>query len=444
MAFPSPHDPAGHPAPSLAAGSAAGPGEEGQDGHGGGGHGGGGHGGGGQRGGGHGGGGHGGGGQRGGGHGGGGHGGGGQRAGRHGVDRHSRASSDAGLERITAGVQQALDGFIERQRPVLLAAGEELLPGLAAIESLLAGGKRLRPAFCYWGWRGAGGEDCPEIIAAAAALELLHASALVHDDVMDGSDTRRGQPSLHRRFAARHVGSGWHGSAESFGVGAAILMGDLLLSWTSEMFHACGLPGEATQRGRRVLSVMATEVMAGQYLDLLEQVSGAGTVASALRVASYKSAKYTVERPLHLGAALAAAPDSVTQAYTRFGMPLGTAFQLRDDVLGVFGDPAQTGKPAGDDLREGKRTVLVAITFAKASRNEAAALGRRLGDPGLDQAGVTEAQEIIRGTGALLACEEMIERYLSAALTALTDAPVTAEAKRALAELALAATSRTE
>ncbi len=425
MAFPSAHDPAGHPAASLAAGSAAGPGDEGQDWHGGGGHSGGG--------------------PRGDGHGVDQRSVGGQRGGGHGVDRHSRARrSDAGLERITAGVQQALDRFIERQRPVLLAAGEELLPGLAAIESLLAGGKRLRPAFCYWGWRGAGGDDCPEIIAAAAALELLHASALVHDDVMDGSDTRRGQPSLHRRFAARHVGSGWHGSADSFGVGAAILMGDLLLSWTDEMFHASGLPAAATQRGRRVLSVMATEVIAGQYLDLLEQVSGAGTVASALRVASYKSAKYTVERPLHLGAALAAAPDSVTQAYTRFGMPLGTAFQLRDDVLGVFGDPVQTGKPAGDDLREGKRTVLVATTFAKASRDEAAALGRRLGDPRLDQAGVTEAQEIIRGTGALLACEELIERYLSAALAALTDAPVTAEAKEALAELALAATSRTK
>ena len=144
-------------------------------------------------------------------------------------------------------------------------------------------------------------------------------------------------------------------------------MGDLLLSWTDEMFQASGLPAEATERGHRVLSVMRTEVMAGQYLDLLEQVSGAGTVESALRVASFKSAKYTVERPLHLGAALADAPDDVVSAYTGYGLPLGTAFQLRDDVLGMFGDPAQTGKPAGDDLREGKRTVLVAVAFAKAS-----------------------------------------------------------------------------
>ena len=349
----------------------------------------------------------------------------------------------AGLERIRNEVGQALERFTRQQRPVLLAVGDELLPGLTAIEALLAGGKRLRPAFCYWGWRGAGGSDCPEIITAAAALELLHASALVHDDVMDGSDTRRGRPSLHRRFAARHLEAGWHGSADSFGVGAAILMGDLLLSWTDEMFHASGLRAEAVERGHRVLSVMRTEVMAGQYLDLLEQVSGGGTVESALRVANYKSAKYTVERPLHLGAALAGAPADVVSAYTSYGLPLGIAFQLRDDVLGVFGDPAQTGKPTGDDLREGKRTVLVAIAFAKAGPAQVAALARRLGDPGLDQAGVTEAQEIIRGAGALRACEELIERYVSEALTALTDAPVTAAAKDALAELALAATSRT-
>ncbi len=339
-------------------------------------------------------------------------------------------------------MEQALDLFLRRQRPVLLAAGRELLPGLDAIEGLLAGGKRLRPAFCYWGWRGADGSDGPEIIAAAAALELLHASALVHDDVMDGSDTRRGQPSLHRRFAARHAEAGWHGSAESFGAGAAILMGDLLLSWTDEMFHASGLPADAVERGHRVLSLMRTEVMAGQYLDLLEQVSG-GSVESALHVANYKSAKYTVERPLHLGAALAGAGDDVMTGYTRYGLPLGIAFQLRDDVLGVFGDPGQTGKPAGDDLREGKRTVLVAAAFAKASKPQAAALARRLGDPGLDAAGVAQAREIIRDTGALHECEEMIERYLTEALAALPAAPAAPVAKAALAELALAATSRT-
>ncbi|MGE5291090.1 MAG: polyprenyl synthetase family protein [Micromonosporaceae bacterium] len=347
-----------------------------------------------------------------------------------------------GLGQLRAEVARALEEFLEQQRPVLLAAGEELLPALAAIEEFLSTGKRLRPAFCYWGWRGAGGSHNQEIVTAAASLELMHASALVHDDVMDGSDTRRGQPSLHRQFAAYHARRRWRGPAESFGTGAAILMGDLLLSWTDDMFRSCGLPADAIERGHRVLATMRTEVMAGQYLDLLEQSGGPGTVESALRVASYKTARYTVERPLHLGAALAGASGAVVSAYTGYGLPLGTAFQLRDDLLGMFGDPALTGKPAGDDLREGKRTVLIATAFAKASAAQAETLGRLLGDPGIDQAGVREAQEIIEGTGAVAECETLIERHLSEALTALAHAPVTAQAREALTELAVAATSR--
>ncbi|MBO0775429.1 MAG: polyprenyl synthetase family protein, partial [Actinobacteria bacterium] len=201
------------------------------------------------------------------------------------------------MDHLRGQVGRALQAFLRRQRDVLLAAGEELLPGLDAVNGLLAGGKRLRPAFCYWGWRGAGGADCPEILTAAAALELLHASALVHDDVMDGSDTRRGQPSLHRQFAARHAGLRWRGSPQAFGAGAAILLGDLLLCWTDEMFRSSGLPADALGRGQPVLDRMRTEVMAGQYLDMLAQATGDASVESALRVAEHTSAKYTVERP---------------------------------------------------------------------------------------------------------------------------------------------------
>src|SRR5438034_5599628 len=147
------------------------------------------------------------------------------------------ARDPAALAQIRDQVGRTLRSFLEQQRAVLLRAGGELLPGLEALEELLAAGKRLRPAFCYWGWRGAGGPDCPEIITAAVALELLHAGALIHDDLMDASDTRRGQPSLHRQFEARHTSSHWHGSPAAFGMGAAILLGDLLLCWTDEMFH---------------------------------------------------------------------------------------------------------------------------------------------------------------------------------------------------------------
>lgn len=353
------------------------------------------------------------------------------------------SSDPAALGHIRDQVEHVLREFLDAQRDVLLETGEELLPGLEALAELLAGGKRLRPAFCYWGWRGAGGGDCPQILAAAAALELLHASALVHDDVMDGSDTRRGQPSLHRRFAARHAEQGWRGSAESFGVGAAILMGDLLLSWTEAMFRASGLSSASLQQGLPVLDLMRTEVITGQYLDLLGQAAGNGSVESALRVVKYKTAKYTIERPLHLGAALAGIPGGpVPAAYSAYGLPLGVAFQLRDDILGVFGDPAQTGKPAGDDVREGKRTVLLAIARTRASAAQARIIERHLGDPLLDETGAAEVRAVITDTGALAECEAMIGQHVDRALSALAGAPVADEAKAALAGLAVAATAR--
>ena len=345
--------------------------------------------------------------------------------------------------RIRKEVDEALLGFVDRQRPALLTISDDLGPLLAALDALLSGGKRLRPAFCYWGWRAAGGTDGPGIAAAAASLELLQASALIHDDVMDSSDTRRGQPSAHRRFEALHRAQRWPGDAEAFGGGAAILLGDLCLAWSSEMFETCGLDAERRGRGRAVYDLMRTEVMCGQYLDMLEGTRGRATVATALRVVEYKSAKYTIERPLHLGAVLAGARPDVTAALTGYGLPLGIAFQLRDDVLGVFGDPAATGKPAGDDLREGKRTVLIALTLERATAAQAAAVQRRLGDPALDRPGVDELRTIIEETGGLAACEAMIERYLREAEKILDAAPVDAESRHALRELAVAATTRT-
>jgi geranylgeranyl diphosphate synthase, type I len=355
------------------------------------------------------------------------------------------STSRADLPGLRDQVGRALDDFLARQRARLGDIGPDMLPWLDTIAGLLAGGKRLRPAFCYWGWRAAGGQDGPQIHAAAAALELLHASALVHDDVMDGSDTRRGGPSVHRRFAARHAEQGWHGPAEEFGAGAAILIGDLLLAWTDELFHASGLPSAALRRGQPVLDAMRAEMICGQYLDLLGQAAGDGTVDGALRVIRYKSAKYTIERPLHLGAALAARRSGpVAAAGTRYGIPLGVAFQLRDDVLGVFGDPARTGKPAGDDLREGKRTVLVALARDRATAAQRELLDRRLGDRQLDDAGAEEIRSILIGTGALAECELMIKTSVAEALGALDDAPIDRQAKLALSELAVIATARSD
>jgi geranylgeranyl diphosphate synthase, type I len=336
-------------------------------------------------------------------------------------------------------VQKALDAFVAEHRGQLLAMGPELSEMTDAVEEFLSGGKRLRAGFCFWGHLGGGGADDDAVVTAAASLELFQACAIIHDDVMDGSATRRGRPAVHRRFAQLHAAAGWEGDPEVFGRGAAILLGDLCLAWSEEMLAGSGLVNPAA---RGVFDVMRAELMGGQYLDLLEQVSGRSTVASALRVATYKSAKYTVVEPLHLGAALAAAPPEVFDAYTAYGMPLGVAFQLRDDVLGVFGDPSVTGKPAGDDLREGKRTVLVAMALERATPAQQQLVRRHLGDPALDRAGVDELRELLTDTGAVAQVEQLIETRTAQALAALDGAAIGTEAAQVLRELADAATTR--
>lgn len=347
------------------------------------------------------------------------------------------------VEDLRVRVGDALADFLAGQTPVLDEISDQLTPAMDALQGMLAGGKRLRPAFCYWGWRGAGINDAPAIVDAATSLELLQACALIHDDVMDGSDTRRGLPSLHRRFAAQHRESEWLGSPEAFGVGAAILLGDLCLSWADELLMRADLPAADLMRAKPVYDLMRTELMAGQYLDLLEQVMGGGSTDRARRVIRYKSAKYTIERPLHLGAMLAGAGPELIDAYSAYGLPLGEAFQLRDDVLGVFGDPGQTGKPAGDDLREGKRTVLVAAALDRATPAQSTEVRRHLGDPHLDAEGVATLRAIIEETGALAHVEDVIAARTTEALAALDATELAEPARSVLADLAVAATSRT-
>jgi geranylgeranyl diphosphate synthase, type I len=353
----------------------------------------------------------------------------------------------ARLDQIRHEVASALEEFLARQRAVLAGIGDDLLPCLQAMEELLAGGKRLRPAFCYWGWRAAGGEDCPAIYAAAASLELLQASALIHDDVMDASDTRRGRPAVHRQFSARLAGTN-PGAAEQFGAGAAILIGDMLLPWTTEMYQASGFPANVLRRGQPALDAMQTEVAAGQYLDLLSQARRSTSVAEAMRVIIFKTAKYTIERPLQLGALLAAssapAGDAVTAACTAYGIPLGIAFQLRDDLLGVFGDPARTGKPATGDVSEGKRTVLMALARERASASQARLLDEHVGDRTLTAPGAAAVRAVLTDTGAVDECEALIAANVKEAVAALDGAPITDAAKSALAALAITATDRAE
>ncbi len=347
-------------------------------------------------------------------------------------------------EDLRSRVDKVLDDQLARQAAVLDGVGDELAPLMDSLIDLLRGGKRLRPAFCYWGWRGAGGDDSAEIVSVAAALELFQAAALVHDDVMDGSDTRRGQPAVHRRIAALHRRHRWLGSSEAFGVAGAILAGDLCLSWCDEMYAGSELPADTLRAGRAVFDRMRTELMCGQYLDMLESAQESTSVERARHVILYKSAKYSVVQPLLLGGTLAGASDRLLSTYDSYGRALGEAFQLRDDVLGVFGDPSVTGKPAGDDLREGKRTVLVALTIERCSPAEAAQLRTGLGDPHLGSDGVDALREVIIGSGALTEVEELIAAQAATAAEALAGAEGIEDAARdVLARLVVAATSRT-
>jgi geranylgeranyl diphosphate synthase, type I len=349
-----------------------------------------------------------------------------------------RLTADA----LRVAVQATLDAFLAEQAEILVRISPDLAPFTTWLGELVAGGKRLRPSFCIWGYLGAGGEDLESGLRAATSLELLQACALIHDDVMDSSDLRRGKPAAHRRFASMHRGAAWLGDHEKFGDGAAILLGDLCLSWADEMLYRSGFAAEPLARAKVVYDRMRTELMAGQYLDLLEQARGGGSVERAMLVVRYKSAKYTIERPLHLGAVLAGAGQDHLEVLSGYGLPLGEAFQLRDDVLGVFGDPPETGKPAGDDLREGKRTLLVATAMQRATPEQAAQLREGLGDPHLTAQDIDGMRAVIRATGALDEVESVIQARTAQAIAALDGAGLAADARDELARLAIAATSR--
>ncbi|HEY0507043.1 MAG TPA: polyprenyl synthetase family protein [Blastococcus sp.] len=363
----------------------------------------------------------------------------------------------ADLDRLRSSVSAALAEFLDRQRDILAAMDPRLTPVVDEVCELAEGGKRLRPAFAYWGWRGAtptpatpppataaaAAEDETAVLTAVAALEFVHASALVHDDVMDGADTRRGRPATHIGFASRHAVENLTGDGGVFGTGAAILVGDLALVWSDELLRCSGLSAAALSRARVVWDTMRTEVTAGQYLDLLRAAGGLPGPEGALTVARYKSAGYTVQRPLQLGAAIAGAGSEVTEAYTAIGLPLGEAFQLRDDVLGVFGDPNVTGKSVDDDLREGKQTLLIALAEERADDAGRRLLADLLGNAEAGHQEFDALRRLLETTGARARVEERITERTALARTAIAAAPIADDARAALDALAVAATTRT-
>lgn len=337
------------------------------------------------------------------------------------------ASLAAVAERVEARILELLDDELARWTTVdaALAAPLEELRAFVG-----AGGKRLRPAFCHCAYVGAGGDpEDPVVIDAAAALELVHTFALVHDDVMDASETRRGRLAVHRKFAEEHAREGWRAESRRFGDGIAILVGDFAIVYADLLMRGTPAPALAVYDALRV------ELCVGQSLDLVSTARASTDVATADRIATYKSAKYTVERPLHLGAALAGRLGDLEQPLSAVGLPLGAAFQLRDDVLGAFGDADVTGKPVGDDLREGKTTPLVAIANARGDERDREQL-QRLGADDFSAADVATLQDVLVRTGAVKEVEVQIERLVQEAHAALAVAPISAAARAKLAELA--------
>jgi len=336
-----------------------------------------------------------------------------------------RVVSDA----VEARLREVIEAEIERWS----AVDADLVAPLEALGRLvLGGGKRLRPAFCHWAYVGAGGDPTAgATIDAGAAFELLHAFALMHDDVMDGSDTRRGIPTIHVEFTAEHKRGEWRGEGRRFGEGVAILVGDLAGVYADRMLD--GTPPDA----RRVWDELKIELNVGQYLDVLGTARGGTDLDTARRIARYKSGKYTIERPLHLGAALAGRLDDLREPLSAYGDPLGEAFQLRDDVLGSFGDAALTGKPVGDDLREGKPTPMLAIAVAEVGADpDAAALLGRVGAADLTGDEVEALQQLLERSGARQAMETTIRSLTDQAVEAIADAPIDDGARAALVALA--------
>ena len=347
------------------------------------------------------------------------------------------------LSAFRAAVDSELEAFIDQRAGELAALSSKATPLAEVLAPMLAGGKRLRPMFAAAGCAAAGGDPLsPAFVKAAASLELVQISALVHDDLIDGSDTRRGLPSAHREFERRHRLDALAGSAEGFGEAAAVLLGDLCLAWASQLFHSAALPTADHRTATLAFDSMLTEVTAGQYLDLWEQQQLSPEFKDIMRVLELKTAKYTVERPLHIGVAAAGGAAGLAVALSDYGVPLGVAFQLRDDLLGVFGDPQVTGKPAGDDIREGKQTALVAIARARADESQRAVLSAALGERELGDRELAEVRELLVQTGAVAAIEELIAEQLRLVDAALAAAALASADTAWLRELAVAATRR--
>lgn len=342
------------------------------------------------------------------------------------------------INALRLDVNREVEAMLREQKPIVLNISPELEPLLSQLENMLQGGKRLRPLFGYCGLRVAGGTWNDSSARALAALEFLQACALIHDDVMDDSKTRRNNVAVHEYFKQDHESKKMRGNSYLYGIGSAILLGDLCLSWADQMLM---LATDFSKDVKAVWDITRTELMAGQYLDLLAQTSSQVEPSALEVVMTYKSAKYTVERPMHIGAALVRRDKDLEASLSRYALPLGKAFQLRDDVLGVFGNEAETGKPSGDDIREGKYTMLISQALSRANSTEQQLFESVLGNSAATDSEIDEIKTLL-DRYALLEIEVLIQKLAEEASQAVDTLETDTETQTVMRELVTLATAR--
>ncbi|MFE8910873.1 polyprenyl synthetase family protein [Streptomyces globisporus] len=345
---------------------------------------------------------------------------------------------------LRRGIENVLQDFLDEKLHDLPHPGAR--PLIEHLHTLLsAGGKRIRPTLCVVGWRATGRTDTPaQLLHLAAAIELFHAAAMIHDDIIDRSATRRGHPSAHHALRSQCTAAPDSKSATWFGNSAALILGDLALSWSDQLLYRGQLDTAQLHATHPLLDRLRSEALIGCYVELLATGQHSSDLTLPTEINILKSAKYTIERPLQLGATLGGADPALLEIFTAYGIPLGEAFQLRDDILGVFGDTSTTGKPALDDLREGKPTLLLALAQSRADTHQRAQLHRLVGHPHLDEEGAATVREILTLTGARQEVERRIEAHRLKAVTALNRTPLPAAVVTALHLMAESVTRRTD
>ncbi|MFG3134061.1 polyprenyl synthetase family protein [Streptomyces tendae] len=346
------------------------------------------------------------------------------------------------LADIRRKVEDILQSFLdERLRDLPHHQARPLVEHLRTL--IAAGGKRTRPVLCAIGWHAAGRSGTPpQLLHLAAAIEMFHAAAMIHDDIIDRSAIRRGLPSAHHALRAQCTAAPGSDTSTWFGASAALVLGDLALSWSDQLLYRGQLDNAQLQDTHPLLDTLRSEALIGCYIELLATGRQTDDLDTPMEINRLKTAKYTIERPLHLGAVLAGAGPAVLSTCSAYGIPLGQAFQLRDDLLGAFGDPTATGKPTLDDFREGKPTLLLAIALSRAAPDQRECLHQLVGDPLLDDAGAASVREILTVTGARQKVEDLIESHRLQAVAALDERTLPGAAATALRQMAETVTRR--